>query len=60
MTNAQKLTEIVALILDKGSEHRAHHKQWVLDQVLRIALESKYDAVISDFYDGEWDEGVAP
>lgn len=58
MTNAQKLTEIVALILDKGSEDGAMHKQWVLDQVLRIALESKYDAVIEEFYDGEWEEGT--
>lgn len=41
----------------------SHHKQWVLDQVLRMILQDDYDKVIKDFENNgeyEWETGVAP
>jgi len=42
------------------------HKQWVLDQVVRI-LADDYEEWVSDYQDGEdgpetydWDKGIAP
>ena len=44
-----------------GSEH---HKQWVIDQMLRALLGEQYDAWVAaynqvDGYDA-WDTGIAP
>lgn len=70
MKNVEKLRdEAVDLILQYGMIDGSHHKQWVLDQVLRILLDTEYDGVIETFnsftdennelYD-EWDVGIAP
>jgi len=65
----KKVKEIVWFILDNGSIDGAHHKQWVLDQVLRMLLdEHEYRQTITQFEeldsDGtpmyEWDLGIAP
>ena len=40
-----------------------HHKQWVLDQVLRMLVtESAYKSMIQEFKDEGygWDEGIPP
>lgn len=59
---------IPELILDYGGIDGAHHKQWVLDQVLRICLGNEYEDKIKEYQgdDGTgepeylWDEGIAP
>lgn len=42
----------------------SHHKQWVIDQMLRILLEKDYDRVIEKYNATQgyrkWDEGVEP
>lgn len=50
-----------------GGIDGAHHKTWVIDQVVRALTGDKYDAVIADANDGEdgpdtyeWDTGIAP
>jgi hypothetical protein len=52
----------VALIVHYGSIDGAHHKQWVLDQVLRLLAGEAYEEIIAegerDGYD--WSEGIAP
>ena len=44
-----------------------HHKQWVLDQVVRALTGAKYDDWVKEHNDGkdgpdtyEWDVGIAP
>jgi len=57
----------VDLILRFGGFDGGHHKQWVLDQVLRVLLADRYEHTIADYCAGDggsetyyWDEGIAP
>ncbi len=65
MSDAQnKLDRIETMILSYGEIDGAHHKMWVLDQVMRIVWGDEYDAKMADFnsdpgYDN-WDTGIAP
>ena len=52
-----------ALILGWGSTDGAHHKQWVLDQTLRLLTTSdEYENLITAYESSgyEWDTGIAP
>jgi len=75
MSDAQKkLDKIVELIGIYGQIDENHHKTWVIDQVTRIALGSKYDEYIKEYtkpfyvkdsrgnyWDSySWNEGVPP
>lgn len=58
------IEEAVNIALRFGMIDGAHHKQWVIDQMLRILLKEKYEAVISEYnsdleYD-PWDKGIPP
>jgi hypothetical protein len=66
---ALRIPQAIAIIEKYGGIDSGHHKQWVIDQVLRILLGSPetYDAWIQSYRSGEdgpntydWDEGVAP
>lgn len=40
-----------------------HHKQWVIDQVLRCLLQSDYEEWVAELEkdcESEWDTGIAP
>ena len=59
--------EILDLIYQHGSTDGAHHKQWVLDQIVRIITKDNYGEWVAYFEAGddgprtyEWSEGVAP
>jgi hypothetical protein len=61
------LTAAIDMIVEYGGIDGAHHKAWVLDQVLRILTGKGYDELIKSVKDGEdgpdtydWDEGIAP
>lgn len=59
-----RINDAVEMILWCGQIDGAHHKMWVLDQVLRTLLQDLYDDAIED-YCGEdnyydWDTGRAP
>jgi len=61
-----KIRTALRMIGDYGDTDGAHHKMWVLDQVVRI-LADDYDAWLKEHLDGEdgpntygWDEGIAP
>lgn len=59
----ERIDVAAQMILDYGWEYGSYHKQWVLDQVLRILMGSQnYEAWresvrLSEF---DWDEGIAP
>lgn len=40
----------------------AHHKQWVIDKMVRTLTGSQYNQWVLDFEqnDDEWDEGIVP
>jgi hypothetical protein len=57
------------LIKRHGGTEGAHHKQWVLDQVVRILLgnQDDYNRWVEEYENGEdgpktysWDKGIAP
>lgn len=62
------ISSALALAIELGSVDGAHHKMWVIDQMIRIlAGPERYQQIITDFCSGsdgpntyEWDEGIAP
>lgn len=65
--DADRVELATELVLEHGQEDGAHHKAWVIDQVLRILTGDQYAEVVADYRDGEdgpdtyeWDEGIAP
>jgi hypothetical protein len=58
----QRVKRAVDLGIRYGQIEGDHHRLWVIDQMLRILLDSDYDQVIreSNGTDYEWDTGVAP
>ena len=66
---AFRIKEALDIAYDFGSVDGAHHKQWVMDQMLRALLADDYcewvaeyekpiDEDSDDYY--EWDTGIAP
>jgi hypothetical protein len=69
MSDRQKKIDMMDFIHQWGGVDGAHHKQWVLDQLVRIGTETKvnYDQWVKSYCRGEdgdntyeWDEGIAP
>ena len=68
MNESDKIDKAVDLISKYGGSDDAHHKQWILDQTLRILMGkvvySKWLKVYCSGEDGpdtyEWDKGIAP
>jgi hypothetical protein len=63
--DAERIHLATELALCYGMTDGAHHKQWVIDQMLRILLGDKYAEFVA-LDDGDedeyepWDEGIAP
>ena len=51
-----------AIALEYGHIDGAHHKQWVIDQMLRLISGSAYKTLMAycDSAGYEWDTGIAP
>ena len=65
-TDRQRIEEALELIWSYGGYDGGHHKQWVLDQTVRI-LADDYDEWVEKYKDGEdgpdtygWEEGIPP
>ena len=61
-----KVEKAINMVLEYGQYDGGHHKQWTLDQVLRILADDGYEELIKEYRDGEdgpetysYDEGVA-
>ncbi len=53
-----RLTVAIGIAIAEGPTDGAHHKMWVIDQMLRAMLGAAYEpwrATVPD-----WDEGIAP
>lgn len=62
-----RIEKALELIGDYGGIDGGHHKQWVLDQVVRILTDDAYDDWVASVKNGEdgpntytWDTGIAP
>lgn len=66
MNNYDKICDALKLIYQYGGTDGGHHKQWILDQLVRI-LSDDYIQWVKNYENGEdgpktyeWDEGIAP
>jgi len=59
-----RVQKAVELILRYGMIDGAHHKQWILDQVLRVLLADSYNDTIAQYNTDDdyapWDAGIPP
>ena len=55
-TLKQQIAAAASLAEGYGRYDGAHHKMWVIDQMLRELLDVDYERVVSR----GWDEGIAP
>lgn len=65
MTAAKRMDAAIEVIERYGMIDGAHHKQWVMDQVVRALLgEPGYAEWVADYNSQEdyapWDPGIAP
>lgn len=64
---SERIEKALEVVQRYGGTDGAHHKQCVLDQVVRFLAAHDYDAWLADYCAGEdgpdtysWDEGIAP
>jgi len=62
MNDKEKIDKALEVILDYWGIDGDHHKQWVIDQVVRLLTGENYDDWVSEYekYDDDWDSGIAP
>lgn len=63
----ERIDEAIALAVKYGGIDGAHHKDWVIDQVIRVLAKDKYNEVVKNACNGSdgqhtysWDCGIAP
>lgn len=66
MTNAEKIEQALT-VAHYGSTDGAHHKAWVIDQMVLALTGRNYDAWVREHKAGEngpktyeWETGIAP
>ena len=66
-TDREKIREAITLAMDYAQHDGAHHKTWVIDQMVRALAGDDYAQVVRDACEGEdgpdayeWDTGIAP
>jgi len=66
MNDSERIKTAMDIIEEYGFIDGAHHKQWVLDQIVRV-LASDYERWVDGYCFGEdgpdtyeWDTGIAP
>jgi hypothetical protein len=57
MTYDELIIEITAVLIAGLTTDGAHHKQWALEEAMRIIVPNLF-AVLKDSWD--WDDGVPP
>ena len=53
----QDKEHLIDLLIEVGGIEGAHHKQWALDQALRVLMGESYEYL---HLVQEWDQGIAP
>lgn len=67
MSDQEKIQNAIEMAVKYGGIDGAHHKDWVIDQMVRILAGDNYEQVVKEACDGEdgpntydWDTGIAP
>lgn len=67
MTDAERIEAALTLAVKYGGTGEAHHKAWVIDQMVRVLAGDDYERLVADARNGEdgpetydWDCGIAP
>ena len=62
-----RVQEALRLAVEFGGYDGSHHKQWVIDQMVRALTGDQYEEWVERFNDGDegpdtylWEEGIAP
>lgn len=65
--NEERIEQALEIAGGFGGIDGAHHKDWVIDQIVRILTGEEYNQWVTDICDGEdgpntyeWDTGIAP
>jgi hypothetical protein len=67
MSAEEKITNALELAAKYKGVDGAHHKDWLLDQMVRVLTGEDYEKFVAEAKAGEdgpetysWDEGIAP
>jgi 3-methyladenine DNA glycosylase AlkC len=62
MTDSKRIKEAVNMAANFADIDGGHHKDWVIDQMVRLLLGDGYAAFIAEFEEdgNQWPEGIAP
>ncbi len=67
MSAQERNKKAIEFAIEWGGVDGAHHKDWCIDQMVRILAGEDYDQVVKDACDGDlgsetysWDCGIAP
>lgn len=67
MAEQERIAAALEVTRDYGQTDGAHHKAWVIDQMIRKLLGDRYEEWVLSYRLGEdgpdtyeWDEGIAP
>jgi len=65
--DGERIQLAIDIAIKYGGTDDAHHKAWVIDQILRILAGDQYEEIIKKAKEGEdgpetydWDKGIAP
>jgi len=63
----ERIKKAIKLAVKYGSIDGSHHKDWVIDQMVRVLAGDKYNKIVEDACHGEdgpntyyWECGIAP
>ena len=59
----EPITRALEIAFDYGQVDGAHHKAWVIDQMVQALTGDRYDRWVEEYTDDgeyEWDTGIAP
>ena len=67
MSEQDRIDKAIEIAVKYGGIDGAHHKDWVIDQMVRALAGDQYDAVVAEACRGNdgpqtysWETGVAP
>jgi hypothetical protein len=67
VTDREKIDAALEVAYRYGGTDGAHHKAWIIDQMVRALTENEYDHWVQERCDGEegpntydWEEGIPP